>query len=395
MARARRVAALLLPVVAALVLVAPARAASVASAPRSVSAAGADRSVVVNWVPPADDGGHRVADYRVQVRRFGVATWRTFDDGRSVRQQAVVTGLVNGRRYEVRVAAVTSAGRGAWSAVRRATPVAVPGPVGSLLADATGVVTWEPPVDTGGLPLTDYRVAVRPAGATTWELVSRESGDLTTGEEIGAAPFAREVRVAAVNGRGRGAFTLVGVQSMCDDNDPVTDDSYDEASGTCEHVEVLSRCDDGDTYTIDFHDTAAKGCGHLRAFYDYDNDGFLAEYPQGGRPDCDDTNPAVNPDAVESTNGVDDDCDTKIDEDPCDDNDPYTTDTHDDEGCVHARDFYDFDDDGYLADTTYDHDPGSDCNDSDPAVNPGAAEMPFNSVDDDCNGKIDDVPLPP
>ncbi len=32
-----------------------------------------------------------------------------------------------------------------------------------------------------------------------------------------------------------------------------------------------------------------------------------------------------------------------------------------------------------------------DCNDNDPNVNPGAFDVPGNNVDDDCNGKIDDV----
>jgi len=32
-----------------------------------------------------------------------------------------------------------------------------------------------------------------------------------------------------------------------------------------------------------------------------------------------------------------------------------------------------------------------DCNDADPSVNPGAFDVPGNSVDDDCNGKSDDV----
>jgi len=32
-----------------------------------------------------------------------------------------------------------------------------------------------------------------------------------------------------------------------------------------------------------------------------------------------------------------------------------------------------------------------DCNDNDPNVNPGAFDVPGNNVDDDCNGKVDDV----
>lgn len=50
--------------------------------------------------------------------------------------------------------------------------------------------------------------------------------------------------------------------------------------------------------------------------------------------------------------------------------------------CV-TCDKIDVDKDGYNACV--------DCNDNDPNVNPGAFDVPGNSVDDDCNGKVDDV----
>ena len=88
--------------------------------------------------------------------------------------------------------------------------------------------------------------------------------------------------------------------------------------------------------------------------FDGDNDGF-DDVNQGG-DDCDDNNPNVHPGAVESDNGIDDDCDGDVDEG------------------------FDGDEDGFTPIA------GGDCDDSDAGVYPGAAETPDDGIDQDCNG---------
>ena len=149
----------------------------------------------------------------------------------------------------------------------------------------------------------------------------------------------------------------------------------------------------------------------LVAAYDADGDGF-----SGCSIDCDDADPGAYPGAAEKVDGVDNDCDGDIDEgtdatdddgdgsceDPigcidgsepgdCHDGDadigPHATELLDngiDDDCDGRVDFGIDDDDGDGIAVS-----GGDCDDIDPAVYPGAVELP-NGVDDDCDGTIDE-----
>jgi hypothetical protein len=130
-------------------------------------------------------------------------------------------------------------------------------------------------------------------------------------------------------------------------------------------------------------DTPGLVTGELLLFSvllsDADGDGHVTDRLGGG--DCDDSDPAVNPDAVE----VCDDLDT--DEDCsgyADDDDPGVTDAE-------LR-YVDNDSDGYGASEVVTCEPESaaaadgDCDDADPAVNPAATEVCNDGVDNDCDG---------
>jgi hypothetical protein len=118
---------------------------------------------------------------------------------------------------------------------------------------------------------------------------------------------------------------------------------------------------------------------------DLDGDGFVGAV--SGGDDCDDDDPAVNPGASEVCNGVDDDCDSQTDDDDTD-LDTATT----------QEWWRDADGDGFgISFNRFACDPGpgwaldnGDCNDADPGVNPGAAEV-CNGVDDDCDAFTDDA----
>jgi hypothetical protein len=119
---------------------------------------------------------------------------------------------------------------------------------------------------------------------------------------------------------------------------------------------------------------------------DHDGDGHAA-YADGGQ-DCDDTDPSIYPGAPELCNGVDDDCDARVDA-VDDDHLPQS-------GVAFWR--RDQDADGYgIGSPEYACDPpadvvlrGGDCDDTRAWVNPGMPES-CHLGDDDCDGLADEA----
>lgn len=72
-------------------------------------------------------------------------------------------------------------------------------------------------------------------------------------------------------------------------------------------------CDDGDWCTEDRCDDLLERCVNEVMLVDEDGDGAWAPLDCGGT-DCDDLDPEIYPGAPERCNGIDDDCDTLIDE---------------------------------------------------------------------------------
>ena len=230
-------------------------------------------------------------------------------------------------------------------------------------------------------------------------------------------------------GAGEGAYTL----------------GFDVSAGTG----CSEDCDDGLDNDLDGAiDCADSDCADDPVCdFDLDNDGYDA-VAYGGT-DCNDSNAAVNPGATEYCNGIDDDCDGSIDESTAADayiwyrdadSDSYgnpsasiaactnpagyvsdRTDCDDTRATTHpgaaevcdSRDndcdgsvdeglgttwYRDADSDGYGTSSTtatacsapsgYVSD-ATDCNDAASTVHPGAPEV-CNSVDDDCDGSVDE-----
>jgi hypothetical protein len=142
-----------------------------------------------------------------------------------------------------------------------------------------------------------------------------------------------------------------------------------EPVGCSPGVEVTS-----DSLEVTLYSGSIDGC-------DTDGDGFIAG--RCGGDDCDEGDAAVNPQATERCNGIDDDCNGAIDE----------------AGAVGEQEWFnDVDVDGFgdpeqsmwactspvlwVSDFT-------DCDDGNASVNPQVVEQ-CNTVDDDCDGDVDE-----
>ena len=183
--------------------------ATVPGPPRSVSATRGDESLDVTWAAPADSGGLPVTGYRVQWRSGG----QSFSAARELEaasNSATVLVLVNGTAYWVRVAAVNEVGTGTWSEPVERTPATRPSPPRSVSAtrgDGSLDVTWVAPAESGGLPVTEYRVQWRSGGqlfSAARELEAAGNSATVPGLANGTAYW---VRVAAVNEVGAGAWS--------------------------------------------------------------------------------------------------------------------------------------------------------------------------------------------
>lgn len=113
---------------------------------------------------------------------------------------------------------------------------------------------------------------------------------------------------------------------------------------------------------------------------DQDKDGYAST--ASGGSDCDDTNGAVRPNAIESCNGIDDDCDGLVDEN------------------LLTTYYVDADADHYGTSATINACSQSstmatvsgDCDDTNPSVHPGGTEIPYDGLDQDCiGGDLNDV----
>ncbi len=239
------------------------------TAPDGPALTARNRAIAANIAAPAANAGAaklgspEYTGFDLEYRRGSAGAWTRFAgpvtlNRRNLSGAALITGLENGVEYHVRVRVTHGDGYGPWSAASAATPMATtPGPIRNLAAkqiawlsvaesDTTYVraviyVTWDPPVDDGGSPVTGYDLEIMSGGngnaisASLAQEFNRKVGssdgvwkndreadmtDLThttgtiagTSDALGRDNQWVEYRVGAVNAQGAGEIGKVQIQ---------------------------------------------------------------------------------------------------------------------------------------------------------------------------------------
>ena len=187
---------------------------TVPGAPRNLEAeAESATEVELDWDAPASDGGSAVTGYRIEYSEDGDDWDDLEEDTESAATTYRHTGLAAGTKYYYRVRAINAVGESAPSNRTHATTeAAVPDAPTGLTARAEGEgridLSWTAPEFDGGSALTGYRVEVA-YGDVNWQVLAENTESLaTTYTHTGLDPNTEATyRVAAVNARGRGAYS--------------------------------------------------------------------------------------------------------------------------------------------------------------------------------------------
>jgi titin len=183
---------------------------TIPGAPSNVAGTAGSGSVALSWDAPVSDGGALISDYTVQYSSNSGTTWTTFSRAASATTALTVTGLSAGVGYVFRIAAINSAGSGAYSATSSSvTPVSTLNPPAGLVGSAgvaSVALTWAAPVGATGI--TDYDIQYSSDSGASWTSFAHTASPATNRTVTGLTNATSYIfRAATANAVGLGSYS--------------------------------------------------------------------------------------------------------------------------------------------------------------------------------------------
>jgi parallel beta-helix repeat protein len=152
---------------------------SIPTAPQNLVATPGNTYVNLTWSPPLDDGGQLVYTYRIYRNTTSGNEVFYLDSGADSFFND--TGVIVGVTYFYEISAVTIMGEGPISGEVFGMPYSEPSePLGLMIGsgDSFANLSWTPPLEDGGFPVTNYTIYRGPTSGSLTFL--DEIGNLTT-----------------------------------------------------------------------------------------------------------------------------------------------------------------------------------------------------------------------
>ena len=126
-------------------------------------------SISLSWTAPS---GTATSDYEIKYSSDNI-TFNTVTDGVSTSTSVTLTGLSANQMYYFKVAAINSAGTGAFSSVaqKQTAPSAPTGLSATVLTSSSVSLSWTAPTG-GNQAITDYKIEYSSNSGSTWTTFS-------------------------------------------------------------------------------------------------------------------------------------------------------------------------------------------------------------------------------
>jgi hypothetical protein len=179
-------------------------------APEAPTVSPLNGGALVSWVAPFD-GGSQIATFVIEGSDGG-STWSQLATVSGDATSAMIAGLVSGRSYSFRVAAVNAVGQGAFShssvLVTLGSPPRAPTGLYGRAGDRSVWLDWTAPRQGGRAVVTDYVIEYSSNRGLTWRVFN---DGVSAGSEVVVTGLRNRTtyvfRVAAINAFGAGRYS--------------------------------------------------------------------------------------------------------------------------------------------------------------------------------------------